>query len=131
MPIRVKITLLFTMIMFLLLSLLCGFIYYFSYTSRVENMKTHLTNRALVTASMLDRPDIFDQKLMNKIDSTILRSIKNKSIQAYNSHNERIYTYSDKPADTLNILNEILDEARAKNNVLFYCRQKRGNCLQR
>lgn len=107
------------MIMFVLLSLLCGFIYYFSYTNRVENMKTHLTNRALVTASMLDRPDIIDEKLMNKIDSTILRTKKNKSIQAYNSHNEKIYTYSDEPADTLNIRNDILDEARAKNSVYF------------
>lgn len=119
MSIRIKITLLFTVIMFLLLSLLCGFIYYFSYTGRVENMKTHLTNRALVTANMLDRPGIFDQNLMNKIDSAILRSINDKSIQVYNSHNERIYTYSDKPADTLNILNDILAEARVKNNVYF------------
>ena len=119
MSIRVKITLLFTTIMFLLLSLLCGFIYYLSYTSRIENMKTHLTNRALVTANMLDHPHTFDQKLMNKIDSAIPRSIKNKSIQAYNSHNEKIYAYSDKPADTFTIINDILDEARAKNSVYF------------
>lgn len=119
MSVRVKITLLFTMIMFLLLSLLCGFIYYFSYTSRIENIKTHLTNRALATANMLDRPNIFDQKLMIKIDSAILRSIKGKSIQAYNSHNEKIYAYSDIPADTFNIINDILDEARATNNVYF------------
>jgi two-component system, OmpR family, sensor histidine kinase ArlS len=124
MSIRVKITLLFTMIMFLLLSLLCGSIYYFSYNGRIKNMKTHLTNRALVTLNMLDRPGIFDEKLMNKIDSTILRTKKNKSIQAYNSHNEKIYTYIDEPADTLTIPNNILDEARAKNNVYFTIGEK-------
>jgi two-component system, OmpR family, sensor histidine kinase ArlS len=107
------------MIMFLLLSLLCGFIYYFSYTSRIEDMKTHLINRALITSNMLDRPGIFDQILMNKIDSAILTSIKNKSIQAYNSHNEKIYAYSDNPGDTINIKNDLLDEARAKNNIYF------------
>lgn len=82
-------------------------------------MKTHLTNRALVTANMLDRPNIFDKKLMNKMDSAILRSMKNKSIQVYNSYNEKIYTYSVKPEDTFNIINDILDEARVKNSVYF------------
>lgn len=107
------------MIMFLLLSLLCGVIYYFSYSSRIEDMKTHLINRALITANMLDRPNIFDQVLMNRIDSAILISLKNKSIQAYNSHNEKIYVYNDKPADTLNIANDLLGKARSTNNVYF------------
>ena len=39
MHVRIKITLLFTVIMFLLLSLLCGYIYYSSYTIRLENSK--------------------------------------------------------------------------------------------
>jgi two-component system, OmpR family, sensor histidine kinase ArlS len=107
------------MIMFLLLSLLCGFIYYFSFSNRIEDMKTHLTNRALITANMLDRPVIFDQILMNKIDSAILVSLKNKSIQAYNSHNERIYAYSEKPADALDVASGILDKARTENNFYF------------
>ena len=54
MHIRIKITLLFTLIMFLLLSLFCGFIYYFFYESRLENMKAHLTNQVLTTAGILD-----------------------------------------------------------------------------
>jgi signal transduction histidine kinase len=105
--------------MSLLLSLLCGFIYFFSYTSRIEDMKTHLINRASVTANMLDRSSIFDEVLMKKIDSAILISINNKSIQAYNSHNEKIYAYSDDPTDTLDIENDILDEARAKKSFYF------------
>jgi two-component system, OmpR family, sensor histidine kinase ArlS len=116
---RVKITLLFTTIMFLLLSLLCGFIYYFSYNSRIEDMKMHLINRALVTANMLERPRLFDKTLMNKIDSAILISIKNKSIQAYNSHNQKVYVYSDKPGDTLDIVNDVLNKARTNNNFYF------------
>lgn len=119
MSIRVNITLLFTMIMFLLLSLFCGFFYYFSYISRIENMEMHLTNRALITASMLERTDIVDQKLIHKIDSAILKSTRNSSLQVYNSHNEKIYTYSDTPADTFNVMNDLLYEARAKKSVYF------------
>jgi signal transduction histidine kinase len=104
--------------MFLLLSLLCGFIYYFSYSTRLENIKTHLTNQALTTANMLRQPNIFDKQLMNKIDSTIVRSIKSKSIQAYNVNNKRIYLYCDNLSDTININKEILDKARA-NGINF------------
>ena len=56
---------------------------------------------------------------MNKIDSIIVRSIKNKSIQAYNSYNERIYVYSDNLNDTIEINKEILTEARANENNFF------------
>lgn len=112
------------MIMFLLLSLLCGLIYYFFYINRLENIKAHLTNRALTTAKMLDQPEVFDQKLMNKIDSTIVRSIRNKSIQVYNSHNKYVYIYSDLPGDTLSITDNMLDEARTKKNVFFSVEKK-------
>jgi len=119
MAVRLKITLLFTMIMFLILSLLCGFIYYFSYARRLENIKTHLTSRALTTASMLGQPKVFDRNLINIIDTAIVNSIRNKSIQAYNYNNERIYIYSDAPDDTLAIDNDMLDEVRIKKNIFF------------
>ena len=119
MAVKLKITLLYTLIMFLLLSLICGLIYYFSYTNRIDNIKTHLTNRALITAGMLNQPKVFDQNLMNKIDSTIVKFIKNKSIQAYNYKNDRIYAYSDKPADIIKINNDILDQVRIKNIIFF------------
>ena len=85
MHVRIKITLLFTLIMCLLLALFCGFIYYFFYTIRLENIKAHLTNRALTTANMLNEPGIFDQNLMKKIDSITVIPMKNKTIQVYNS----------------------------------------------
>jgi len=119
MSVRIKITLLFTTIMFLLLSLLCGFIFYFSYTSRLENIKTLLTNRALTASNMLEQPTIVDPALMNKIDSITGIAIKNKTIQAYNYRNEKIYTYSDTAADAIQVNNNILDEARVSSISFF------------
>ena len=119
MAIKLKITLLFTLIMFLLLALLCGSIYYFSNNIRLENIKTQLISRAMTTANMLRQPGVFDKGLMNKIDSAMVRPIKNKSIQAYNDHNEKIYFYSDIPGDTINIKEELLNEARDKKIVFF------------
>jgi two-component system sensor histidine kinase ArlS len=76
MPVRIKITLFFTLIMFLLLSLLCGIIYYFSYTTRLDNIKTHLMSRALTTANLLSQPEIFDSIIMSKIDASTTIEIK-------------------------------------------------------
>ena len=101
-----------------------GFIYYFFYTSRLENIKAHLTNHAVTTAKMLDEPGIFDQTLMKKIDSITVIPMKNKTVQAYNTHNERIYAYSDTPIRYLQISDEILNKARA-NNIYFFTVGKR------
>jgi two-component system, OmpR family, sensor histidine kinase ArlS len=119
MHVRIKITLLFTLMMCLLLALFCGFIYYFFYNTRLENIKAHLTNRALTTANMLNEPGIFDQKLIKKIDSITVIPMKGKTVQVYNSLNERIYAYSDTPGDTLHATEDILNKARI-NNMYFF-----------
>src|SRR4051812_35423132 len=119
MPVRIKITLFFTLIMFLLLLLLCGFIYYFAYTSRLANIKDHLTNQALTTATMLNEAKTFDQKLMNKIDSTLIISMKNKTIQAYNDLNQKIYAYSDSANDTIELSSNMLNNTRLKHKFFF------------
>ncbi len=124
MHVRIKITLLFTVIIFLLLSLLCGSIYYFSYNTRVENSKAQLTNWALTTSHKLDQPDLYDQIFMKKIDSVPILFIKNKTVQAYNYLNKRIYTYSDNAADTILVTNEVLDISRL-NNIIFFNAGKR------
>lgn len=119
MHVRIKITLLFTVIMFLLLLLLCGYIYYSSYTIRLENSKAQLTNWALTTSHKLNQPDVYNQKFMKKIDSVPILFIKNKTVQAYNYLNKRIYTYSDNAADTIQITNEVLDKSRLDNIAYF------------
>jgi len=124
MPVRIKITLIFTFIMSLLLLLFCWFIYYFFYTGRLENIKSHLTNHAVTTARMLDEPGVFDKTLIKKIDSITLVPMKNKTVQAYNNRNEKIYSYSDRFSDSLQISDDILNKARA-DNVYFFTAGKR------
>ena len=110
--------------MSLLLLLFCSFIYYFFYTSRLENIKAHLTNHAITTARMLDESEVFDQTLIKKIDSITLMPMKNKTVQAYNNHNEKIYNYSDRFSDSLQISDDILNKARA-DSVYFFTAGKR------
>ncbi|MEJ7587018.1 MAG: HAMP domain-containing sensor histidine kinase [Ferruginibacter sp.] len=124
MPVRIRITLLFTMIVFSLLSLLCGSVYYFSYSNRIENVKDRLLNRVLTTASLLNQSETFDEDLIKKIDSSTALPMKNKTVQAYNYFNVLIYTYTDKPTDKIHIDTATLDVARKKKAVFFNINNK-------
>lgn len=124
MPVRIRITLLFTVIVFIILGLVCGAIYYFTYSYRVQNIKTRLTNRAITTGRLLSQSTIFNPQLIQKIDSSTAMSVKFKTVQAYNYLNNRIYSFSDHPGDTIHVEPEILDDARIKKNVFFTINKK-------
>jgi signal transduction histidine kinase len=119
MPVRVRITLIFSLLVFIILSLVCSGVYYFYHQTRINNIKSRLTNRAITTARLLSQREIFDRDLVRRIDSSTTLSFFNKSVQAYNYRNRRIYRYSEMPNDTLAIDNKVLDEARVKGRIYF------------
>ncbi len=124
MPVRLRITFLFSLLAFVILSGVCISIYYFSYQQRLSNIKSRLTNRGITTARLLSQKEIFDEKLLNLIDSSTTISLRRKTIQAYDFQDRKIYEYSDVPDDTLHVDNEILDEARVKGSYYFVSGQK-------
>ena len=119
MPVRVRITLLFSLLVFVILSLVCVGIYYFSYEARINNIKIRLINRAITTGRLLSQQEIFDRNLIQRIDSSTTLSFKNKLVQAYNYQNRRIYNYIESPGDTLHVNGRILDNARIKGSLYF------------
>lgn len=119
MPVRFRITLLFSALAFVILSLVCAGIYYFSYKARIENIKTRLTNRAITTARLLSQREIFDKALIQRIDSSTTIALKDKTVQAYDEYNRRIYRYSDIPNDTLTISPSQLQAARESGQTYF------------
>ena len=76
MPVRLRITLLFSLLVFFILSLVCAGIYYFSYEGRIQTIKSRLTNRAITTARLLSQREIFDRDLVRRIDSSTTLSLK-------------------------------------------------------
>jgi|SRR6218665_96244 len=123
MPIRFRIILLFTLVVFFILGIVCGSIYYFSSTARTKMTKTRLTNRAMTTVRLLRQPEVFNRELVRKIDSSMSMSFKHKSVQVYNEENKRVYMFMDSPADTIRSTPALLNEARIKENIYF----KEGN----
>jgi two-component system, OmpR family, sensor histidine kinase ArlS len=119
MPVRLRITLWFGVIVFTILFLVCGSVYYFSNTNRVHNIRTRLTNRAITTGRLLQQSDVFDLRLLQRIDASTELAMKNKVLQVYDYLNAIIYNYSERKNDTLRVPVEILDEARIRNSVFF------------
>ena len=126
MPVRLRITLLFSLFAFIILGVVCSSIYYFSYQTRLNGIKTRLTNRAITTARLLSQQEIFDKEVVRQIDSLTTISLKRKTVQAYDYQNQRIYTYSDQPGDTIHIDREILNNARVKGNHYFVTQGREG-----
>ena len=124
MPVRLRITFLFALLVFIILSIVCSGIYYFSYTARIDTIKKRLTNRAITTARLLSQREIFDQRLVQQIDSLTTISLKRKAVQAYDYNNRKIYNYSDLPGDTLHIDADILNDARLKGDTYFASGEK-------
>ena len=111
MPVRLRITILFTLMVFVVLGIVCSSIYYFTYKSRRDAIWVRLSNRAITTARLLSKSEIFDRQLIQRIDSLTTLALKNKSVQAYNDLDKRIYNYSDIPGDTVS-LTGMMDIAR-------------------
>lgn len=119
MPVRLRITCLFTLLVFIILGVVCLSIYYFSETSRLGTIKTRLFNRAITSSRLLTHAGSIDQSLMRRVDSLTTLALMKKSVQAYDSSNRLIYYYSDIIGDSANIDAEILQSARENGNVYF------------
>ncbi|NTS43510.1 HAMP domain-containing histidine kinase [Flavisolibacter sp. BT320] len=119
MPVRLRITLLFSLLVFVIFSLVCLGIYFFSFRSRQQTIQQRLTNRAITTARLLSQQEIFDLERIRQIDSFTTIALKNKIVQAYDYQNARFYSYKDNASEEFNVSTDILDDARYAGSVFF------------
>ncbi len=119
MPVSWRITLLFTIVVFIILGIVCAGIYYFSYRSREDRINLRLSNRAITTARLLSQSELFDRYMVERIDSLTTITLTNKSVQAYNFLNRKIYSYSEQQDDTIAVSNRLLDDTRIKEQIYF------------
>lgn len=119
MPVRLRITCLFTLLVFIILGFVCLSIYFFSEASRLSTIKTRLFNRAITSARLLTHSGFIDQSLMRRVDSLTTLALMKKSVQAYDNSNRLIYYYSDVAGDSVGIDAEMLQSTRENGNVYF------------
>jgi two-component system sensor histidine kinase ArlS len=119
MPVRLRITMLFSLLVFLILGLVCGSVYYFSHQARIKTIRGRLTIRALNTVRLLSRSEVFNQQLVLQIDSLRTLTYKSNVIEAYNLSLQKVYSFSDKPGDSLPVDPELLRTAIAQGQLYF------------
>ncbi len=119
MSVRIRITILFASIVMLILLLVCGSIYYFSYSNRLNSFKTRLTNWAITTGRLLSQSAVFDQQMILTIDASTMLAMKDKTVQAYDRSDTRIYNYSDSAADVVGFPKDILERTRKEGDIYF------------
>lgn len=129
MRVKVRITVLFSLLVLAILTLVCGSVYYFSYANRIKDIRTRLTNRAITTGRLLSFSGIFDRALIRKIDSSTSMAMKDKVIEAYDTSGVRIYWYSDDPADTLKTEAQIISSAKHSPNTPIYFTQGKKDAI--
>ena len=112
MPVKYRITGLFTLLVLVILGMVCSSVYYFSYINRIKDIKTRLTNRATTTGRLLSQTGVFDLKLIQRIDASTTVSLKNKMVGAFDLSNNKIYRYSDLETDTFPSLTALMEVAR-------------------
>jgi signal transduction histidine kinase len=119
MPVRLRITSLFVLLVFIILGIVCGSIYYFSYKERINAIKTRLTNRAITTGRLFSQRETFDQRTLRQIDSLTSVSLKDKIVQIFDQNNQKVYSYSDQPNDRLPVDEDILHKLGANQRHYF------------
>lgn len=119
MPVRLRIMLFFCTLAVVLLILVSGTIYYISYTNRISAVKTRLSNRAITTARLLSQSETFNRKLIEKIDELTAVALKHKTVQAYDSTDNRIYAFSDNVIDQVPVDATMLKRAREYGTYYF------------
>lgn len=120
MPVKIRITLLFTLLVWGILSLVCGSVYYFSYTNRIKDIQTRLVNRAITTGRLLGQGGVFDLAIIRKIDSSTSVAMKDKVVEAYDGFEKRVYWYSDNIVDTIRTSQAIIDRARIEKSPIYF-----------
>ncbi len=119
MSVRIRITILFASMVLFILVLVCGSIYYFSYTNRVNWIKVRLTNWAITTGRLLSQSSVFDQQMVLKIDAATSLAMKSKTVQAYDLGNQRIYVYNDSASKDIEFDVDILKKTRKAGDLYF------------
>ena len=120
MPVKIRITFLFTLLVWGILTLVCASVYYFSYTNRIKDIQTRLANRAITTGRLLGQRGVFDQVLIRKIDASTSVAMKEKVVEAYDSFDKRIYWYSENTADTIRTNLDVIDRARIEKSPIYF-----------
>lgn len=121
MKIRVRLTLLFIVIVAIIITLASFSIYYSSSDYREDDFYSRLMNKAIGTAKLLIEVDEVNATLLRRIEKDNPLSLPNEKIIIYNFKNEVLFSTDEQHEITIS--NDLLDKVRLDEQVRFTQRE--------
>jgi len=78
-----------------------------------------LVDRALTTGQLLSQSEIVEQKLIQEINNSTKLALVNKTLDVYDTSNNKIYSYDDNQDDSLILKDGILNKAKTVGTIYF------------
>lgn len=117
MKIRIRLTLLFIVIVAIIITLASISIYYSSADYRKDDFYNRLMNKAISTAKLLIEVEEVNATLLRRIERDNPLSLPNEKIIIYNFKNEILFSTDEQ--NELKITNDLLDQVRLEDQVQF------------
>lgn len=117
MKIRIKLTLLFIVIVAIIITLASVAIYYSSADYRKDDFYNRLMNKAISTARLLIEVDEVNATLLRRIERDNPLSLPDEKIIIYNFNDEILFSTDEE--QELSINSTLLDKVRLENQVKF------------
>src|ERR1044071_8925677 len=118
MPLKYRITLVYTFIVTIIMLLLCWAIYFYSAQNRVVQFQERLYRKAYSTALLLKSKQ-FNTEEVKAINESGNSSLFRKSINVYDAHDNLVFTYRDPDALPLVVNNAVLKTAKQRKKYFF------------
>lgn len=119
MTIRIKITLLFSVLVTVLLLATSFSVYYLSAVERSTVFQQRLSGRAHNASQLFTILGDTSQALLKKIDASNARFFSRKSIRIFSTAKEPLYVFNSQPEDDFSVDPAILNEIIAKKEWAF------------
>lgn len=130
MPVRLRITLFFTLLACLILMLVGMVVFYISYKGRQERVKERLSLRADYIASFYRQEDVDRGVWIHRIDSLTAAPLRDKEIQVFDGDNQLVYQYKDRPSDAFFAVDpELLQKIREEGSRFLPSSNKDVFCV--
>lgn len=118
MQLKYRITIVYTIIVTVILSLLCTAIYIFSTQNRIEQFHKRLRNKAYSTVTLIDSKEL-NQDFIKLYNRTSPSSLFEKNIEVTDANGKPNFSYSDDGRSKITVTKEIVNRALTKGEYFF------------
>lgn len=126
MSIKVRISLLFALIVTIILLLLNTSVYYFTSVDRRNNFKKRLKNRTVSTTDMYMQFKNGNLDMLHRMDSVGGASLYEKSVLIQDLSGNRLYSYDRDNNDSVSFDGQVLEKAKFEKEYYFNAGNKEG-----